>query len=356
MLSIWLWIIFIELSGYDSFFDNPVHVSLLMSLAGMICAVVLPRIILIMLHFSGRLIRIRKGGHIKWLTNTGFILSILFFVLITAGNLHGRFNFTDEHVTIKIRDLNKDLDGLKIVQVSDMHLATFYRHPDKLMSVIQRINNYNPDLIFNTGDFITFGWREFGRNDTILMRARSRYGNFAITGNHDAGTYNPEFTEADLTNNMLILNNMLKSSGYIVLNDENTILKIGNASLALAGVTTRGRIPRITHGNIDKALSGISGADLTILLSHDPNHWLEAVAGKREEVDLTFSGHTHGMQLGIINKKFRWSPASYFYPNWNGLYSHGAQQQYVNRGLGVLGVPFRIGMPPEITVITLKTE
>lgn len=280
----------------------------------------------------------------------------LLFYLITTGNLHGRFNFKDELVTIKIRNLNKDLDGLKIVQVSDMHLATFYRHPDKLMSVIQRINSHNPDLILNTGDFITFGWREFGRNDTILMHSRSRYGNFAITGNHDAGTYNPEFTEADLINNMLILNNMLKSSGYTVLNDEHTILKIGNASMALAGVTTRGRFPKIIHGDIDKALSGINGADLTILLSHDPNHWLEAVAGKREEVDLTLSGHTHGMQMGIINKKFKWSPASYFYPDWSGLYSRGKQKHYVNRGLGVLGVPFRIGMPPEITVITLKSE
>jgi predicted MPP superfamily phosphohydrolase len=356
VLSIWLWILFVEIWGYDSFFDNPDHVSLLMSLAGMICAVVFPRIILIVLHYSGRLIRIRKGGHIRWLTYTGFIISSLIFIFIAIGNLYGRFNFREELVTVKIRDLDKDLDGFQIIHVSDMHLSSFYRHPDKLMSVVERINRYNPDLILNTGDFTTFGWREFGRLDTILRNARSRYGNFAILGNHDAGTYNPDFTEADLNNNVLIINNLLKASGYTVLNDENMILKIGNASLALAGVKTGGRIPKITHGDLNKALSGISIADMTILLTHDPNHWLEEVSGKRQEVDLTLSGHTHGMQIGILGKNFKWSPASYIYPNWYGLYSNNGQQQYVNLGLGVLAIPFRIGMPPEITVITLKAE
>jgi predicted MPP superfamily phosphohydrolase len=91
-------------------------------------------------------------------------------------------------------------------------------------------------------------------------------------------------------------------------------------------------------------------------MTHDPNHWIEQVAGKVPEVDLTLSGHTHGMQMGILAGSFRWSPSKYFYPNWNGLYAEGDQQQYVNRGLGVLAVPFRIGMPPEITVITLKAK
>ena len=73
------------------------------------------------------------------------------------------------------------------------------------------------------------------------------------------------------------------------------------------------------------------------------------VTGKTD-IDLTLSGHTHGMQMGIITKKFKWSPSKYFYPHWNGLYSEGRQYQYVNRGLGVLSIPFRIWMPPEITV------
>ena len=109
------------------------------------------------------------------------------------------------------------------------------------------------------------------------------------------------------------------------------------------------------HGDLEKAKQGSDNADLRILISHDPNHWEEAVKGKTN-IELTLAGHTHGMQMGIMSEKFRWSPAKYFYPHWNGLYKEGRQYQYVNRGLGVLSMPFRIWMPPEITVITIKKE
>jgi predicted MPP superfamily phosphohydrolase len=220
---------------------------------------------------------------------------------------------------------------------------------------MDKVNSYNPDLIINTGDFVSFGWREFDSNDTILNKAKSRYGNFAVMGNHDFGRYNPDFTEADLDNNVLIMNQYIKRSGYRVLNNEFTKVNIGKAKIALIGVTTMGRHPNIIHGDLGKAITGLDSVDLKILLSHDPNHWEMSVKGKTD-INLTFSGHTHGMQMGILTKKFKWSPSKYFYPHWNGLYSTGNQYQYVNRGLGVLAFPFRIWMPPEITIITLKAE
>jgi hypothetical protein len=268
---------------------------------------------------------------------------------------YGRFNFKTEEVTIKIKGLNRDLDGLKIVQLSDLHLPCFYNHRKLLQKVMYDVNSMKPDLILNTGDFIDFGWREFERNDTILSKARSRFGNYAILGNHDVGTYDPFFTEADRENNILIMNNLIKASGYLVLNDEFKIVNIGRARIALIGIVTKGRHPHMIHGNLEKAISGLDSVDLKILLSHDPNQWAEDVTGKTD-IDITLSGHTHGMQMGIITKKFRWSPSKYFYPHWNGLYSVGNQYQYVNRGLGVLAIPFRIWMPPEITVITIKRE
>jgi len=355
VLSIWLWILFFETTGNRSFFDTPHHIWLLMNLTGMICAVVVPRIILILCHFSGRMIRRKTGGHLRWLTNTGLIIMVLFFSIIAIGTLYGRFNFKTEAVTIKIKGLNKDLDGLKIVQLSDMHLAGYYHHSAVLRKVMDRVNSYEPDLILNTGDFVTYGWREFDRFDTVLSVARSRYGNYAILGNHDFGTYHPFFTEADRANNVLILNNMITASGYKVLNDEHTKIKIGDSNIGLIGIITMGRHPDIVHGDLGKATSGLEGVDLKILLSHDPNHWELAVKGKTD-IDITLSGHTHGMQMGILTKKVRWSPSKYFYPHWNGLYSEGKQFHYVNRGLGLLAIPFRIWMPPEITIITLKQE
>jgi hypothetical protein len=356
ILSIWLWILFFSTTGYRSFFDNPQNVWMLTNLYGMICAVVVPRIIISMCHFFGVLSKRKKGGgYINWLTNTGFITALAIFTIISLGTLHGRFNFRIEEVTIRIKGLNKDLDNLKIVQISDLHLAGFFHHPEELENVVNRITALKPDLVLNTGDFVTYGWREYGRNDTILSKAKSRYGNYAIPGNHDFGTYHPFFTEADRKNNVSILNNLIKGSGYTILNDEFREIRIGDARLVIIGVITIGRHPDIIHGNLNIATTGIDSADLKILLTHDPNHWEEEVTGKTD-IDITLSGHTHGMQLGILTKSFKWSPAKYFYPNWNGLYVHGQQVQYVNRGLGVLSIPFRIWMPPEITVITLQRE
>ena len=355
ILSLWVWILFIETTSYNSFFDNPRHVWLMLNLAGIVIAVVLPRIILNILHFSGKLIRIKNGGHLRWLTNTGLIIMLIILAIISVGTLYGRFNFKTEEVTINIKGLNKDLDGLKIIQLSDMHLTTFYHHKKILEKVMNEVNTTKPDLILNTGDFVSYGWREFERYDTILSKARSKYGNFAILGNHDAGTYDPFFTEADKENNILIMNKLIEASGYQVLDDEFKIVNIGRARIALIGVITKGRHPHMIHGNLNKAISGLDSVDLKILLTHDPNHWAEAVTGKTD-IGITLSGHTHGMQMGIITKKFRWSPAKYFYPHWNGLYKTGNQYQYVNRGLGVLAIPFRIWMPPEITILTIKSE
>jgi len=355
IFSIWLWLLFFEVESYESFFDDPQKVWMLMNVTGMIAAIVAPRIIIIICHFTGVYARRNSGGHIRWLTNSGITFAAVIFTIITTGTLHGRFNFKTEDVTIKIKGLNSELDGLKIVQLSDMHLAGFHHHREVLEKVVDHVNEIKPDLLLNTGDFVTYGWREFGRNDTILSRTKSKYGNFAILGNHDFGTYHPYFTEADRDNNVSVLNNLVKASGYTLLNDENSEIRIGDARVALIGIITKGRHPNIIHGDLTKAIAGTDSADLKILLSHDPNHWVENVTGKTD-IDITLSGHTHGMQMGIISKKLKWSPSKYFYPNWNGLYVNGDQVQYVNRGLGVLSVPFRICMPPEITVITLKKE
>ena len=256
---------------------------------------------------------------------------------------------------IKVKGLQKDLEGLRIVQISDLHLSSYYHHKDVMLRAINRVNELKPDLLINTGDFVTFAWREFGRFDTILRIPKAKYGNFAVMGNHDFGTYQPYYTEADRENNVLIMNNQIRSSGYTLLNDEFTTVKIKDATIAIIGIITKGSFPHIKYGNLNKATDGIGDVDYKILMSHDPNHWGEAVLGKTD-IDLTLSGHTHGMQIGIITKKFRWSPAKFFYPRWNGLYREGNQQLIVNRGLGVLAVPFRIWMPPEISVITLTKE
>ena len=100
---------------------------------------------------------------------------------------------------------------------------------------------------------------------------------------------------------------------------------------------------------------GVENVSFKILLSHDPTHWDEEVAGKNN-IDLTLSGHTHAMQLGINCFGIFWSPVSWKYKHWAGLYKEGLQYLYVNRGFGYIGFPGRIGMTPELTIIELKKE
>lgn len=353
VLSIWLWILWFKASSFEGIFDDPSHIWVLSSLAGTVCAVILPRVITIAFHFSGVAANRKKGGHKRSLTNAGMIISLIVFLIITSGSLIGRFNFKTDRINVEIKGLKPELEGFKIVQISDLHLASFYHHKEMMWKIIKRINDENPDIVINTGDFVTFGWREAGRYDTIISATKSKYGNFAVMGNHDFGTYDPFFTEADKDNNVLLMHNFIRSSGYELLNGETKFVTAGNSKIGIAGVNTKGSFPNIIHGDIKTATKGIESADLKILLAHDPNQWDEDVVGKTS-IDLTFSGHTHGMQIGIFTKKFKWSPAKYFYKRWNGLYKEGNQYIYVNRGLGVLGVPFRIWMPPEITVLTLK--
>jgi uncharacterized protein len=354
VLSIYLWILYIRVTGFKGNFDDPGHVWMMINLKGAICAVLVPRIILDILHFSGVALRIRKGGYIRSLTNTGFVLYIFFLLLIISGSTVGKFNYRIDEVNVKINGLNSSLEGLTIVQLSDLHMAGFYKNKEFLKEVVKKVNSFNPDIVINSGDFVNYGWREFDMNDTILAGTNAKIGRFAVVGNHDIGTYNPEWNQTERDSNLLRITRLVKASGYSVLNDENILLKIGNVKVAIIGVITKGRHPNMIHGDLDKARKGTDSADFRILLSHDPNHWEKAVRGKTN-IELTFAGHTHGMQIGIMTGFFKWSPSQYFYPRWNGLYKSDNQFLYVNRGLGVLAVPFRIWMPPEITVLRLTS-
>ncbi len=355
LLSLLLWFYLVKTIFYRGLYDLPSNVSDHMKLMGLVCGVVFPRFIFITIHYVGKLFRIRKGGHIIWFTRSAMACAALIMIVLVLSAFIGRFNFTTEEVTINFKDLPSGLNGLRIAQVSDMHLASFYGHAGKMEKVIEKVNAFNPDLIINTGDFISFGWREFGRFDTLLVKARSRLGKFAILGNHDAGTYLPRATLADKQEIISETGRLISLSGYHLLKDEHFMTVINGVKVAFIGLTTGGRHPHITFGDLRKAVSGIDSADFKILLAHDPNQWEKEVTEKTD-IDLTLSGHTHGMQMGIITRKLRWSPVKIFYPHWNGLYRHGEQAQYVNRGLGVLAIPFRIWMPPEITLITLVRD
>ena len=351
ILSILTYYYILRILFFRGDFAENRNISLLMSLGFLIAAVWLPRIVMILFLNLGKLLK--KISVLSRVVNwTGLSISLIVTILVLSGTIHGRFNFKYEEVIIPYNNLPDELNGFKIVQISDLHLSSFYKHKDRLIEVVEEINRIDPDIIVNTGDFVTIAWNEMVPFTDILAGSESKYGNFAIPGNHDAGTYHPYYDDKGKSENVETMKKLIKMAGYTVLSDSHNDISINSSVLRLAGVITTGSIPDIIYGDINKALYDTIPASFTILLTHDPNHWVEDIR-YRNDIDLTLSGHTHGMQMGIITRNIKWSPAKKLYPCWNGLYGKNDNYLYVNRGLGTISFPFRIGMPPEITIITL---
>lgn len=254
---------------------------------------------------------------------------------------------------IEYDGLPATLDGLTIAQISDLHLKSFIRHQDKLVQVFDSINSYKPDIIVNTGDFVTCLWNEMEPFTGILGSLQARYGVYAIPGNHDTGLYSNAYNRENCDEHLDIIRKMLEHSYHTCLNDTSILISIDSLTVSLTGIVTYGMVPDLYYGDTEGALKGTDSADFNILLTHDPNHWLREIQYK-DDIELTLSGHTHGMQIGIVLPGFQVSPASLLYPAWNGLYGGNNNFLYVNRGLGTIGVPARIGMSPEITLIRIR--
>ncbi len=352
--SLFSWIVFILILIWKGDFADNRNISRLLTMGFLIAAIWLPRIIILLFSNLAYLFRSKFSAAAKAVNNIGIFLSLLTVSLVSMGTFVGRFNFRFEEVNIKYHNLPPELSGFRIVHLSDMHLSSFHRNKNRLAELLEEVNALKPDIIVNTGDFVTIAWNELAPFTNILNRSVSRYGNYAIPGNHDAGTYHPYYEDSDRKLNTKIIDSLLVESGYTQLKDSCVILNIDSTRLKIAGVITTGSIPDIIFGDLDKAL-GNQDADFTILMTHDPNHWYYELQ-ESEIVNLTLSGHTHGMQFGLRIRNFQWSPASLLYPAWNGLYGANNNYLYVNRGLGTISLPFRIGMPPEITIITLVSE
>ena len=277
-----------------------------------------------------------------------------------AGFVYGMiktvFDYKVHKIKLPFKNLPRAFNGLKIVQISDIHSGT-YVNQGPLETAIKIINDEKPDIIFFTGDLVNEIALEAYPYKHQLGSLNAPLGVFSILGNHDYGDYFRWNNIEDKKQNLIDLKNFQKDLGWNLLLNENRIIEKNGEKIAIVGVENWGsamRFPRI--GDVAKAKKGTEEVMFKILLSHDPSHWQAKVLRQHEDMDLMLSGHTHGMQLGVEIKGFKWSPSKYFYPQWAGLYTEGKQHLYVNRGLGVIGYPGRIGIQPEITVIELLTE
>jgi predicted MPP superfamily phosphohydrolase len=297
-----------------------------------------------------------KISRSEFLAKTGLIIGAAPLVIFTDGMLRGAYNYKVRHVNLVLPKLPPAFNGLRILQISDVHAGSF-TNKDAVRKGIKLINDQKADLVFFTGDLVNNKTDEVYEYMEMFSEIKAPMGVFSIYGNHDYGEYDPVLSrdKDKLKANLEALANVHKDMGWTLLRNEHEVLSIQNQKIGLLGVENWGNKARFQRlGDIDKAKEGLEEVPVKLLLSHDPSHWDAVVRPQHPDIDVTFSGHTHGMQFGIDNKYFRWSPAQYMYDQWADLYEKKNQYIYVNRGFGFLGFPGRVGIMPEITVFELK--
>ncbi|MEM6771509.1 MAG: metallophosphoesterase, partial [Bacteroidota bacterium] len=278
----------------------------------------------------------RDTSRSRFLAKAALVAGGVPLATLTYGIVRNAYRYRRFAVDIPIANLPDGLDGLKIVQISDMHSGSWTKS-EPLKDAIALINQEAADIVCFTGDLVNNEATEMLPFIDIFKDIQSKYGVFSILGNHDYGDYIEWPDEAAKEANMQLLYKNHADLGWDLLRDENRILEINGTRLAILGVENWGEAFRFPKkGNLEKAAAGIEDCDCKILLSHDPTHWDAKVRPGYPDIDLTLSGHTHGFQFGIEIPGFRWSPAQYIYKQWAGLYRQGKQFLYVNRGLGFL--------------------
>lgn len=270
--------------------------------------------------------------------------------------IRNRYNYRIRRIKLSLANLPAAFKGFKLVQISDIHTGSFDSHV-AVEKGIKKIMDERPDLILFTGDLVNNTADEVDEKyKAIFSTLKAPMGVFSTLGNHDYGEYVAWNSDAEKRQNLEDLKATHAQMGWRLLMNEHVLLKRGDASIALIGIenwSDKARFPK--YGNMVKATAGLSAeiAPVKILMSHDPSHWNAQVVPEYPYVDLTLSGHTHGMQFGVDSKWLKWSPVQYMYKQWAGLYQEGDQYLYVNRGFGFIGYPGRLGILPEITVIEL---
>lgn len=290
----------------------------------------------------------------KFISQVAFAVAAIPFAGFVYGIIKGKYNFKVFRETLYFEDLPDAFDGFTITQLSDIHAGSF-KDVDAVQKGINLAKAQNSDLFVFTGDLINVHAQEVSPFVDLLKEIKAPYGQYSILGNHDYGDYTEWPSQADKVKNFSQLKSSHAAMGFRLMLDEHIPIEKDGQRLQLLGVENWGLGFKST-GDLEKALKGVDDRDFKILLSHDPTHWEAIVKKHPKKIHLTLSGHTHGMQMGIETPVGRWSPAQFRYPHWAGLAEEAGRYLYVNRGFGFHAFAGRVGIWPEITVITLKKK
>jgi uncharacterized protein len=293
-------------------------------------------------------------GRRRFVSEIAILVAAVPFTAFMYAMLKGKYDYRLHKLTLEFDDLPDAFDGFTLTQISDIHSGSF-DHRQAVQRGVDLARAQQSDLFVFTGDLVNNVAGEIEPYLDMFGTLKAPYGQFSILGNHDYGDYIQWASEQEKADNLQQLKAHHATLGYRLLLDENVMLEKGGQKIALIGVQNWGR-GFIQIGDLDKALQGVDKDAFKICLSHDPTHWEEKIRYHPTTIQLTLSGHTHGAQFGIETAGWRWSPVQYRYLDWAGLANENDRYLYVNRGFGFLAFSGRLGIWPEITVITLKKK
>ncbi|WP_036827600.1 metallophosphoesterase [Polaribacter sp. Hel1_85] len=334
---------------------------------GLLLTVSIPKIVIIMLLFGEDVYRgilklfsaISSGetkplvGRRRFISQLALVLAAIPLTSFIYGIMHGKYNYKVLKYQLSFKDLPDAFDGYKITQISDIHSGSF-TNKEKIQYGVNLINEQKSDLMLFTGDIVNNKADEMDNWIDMFSQLEAKEGKYAVLGNHDYGDYMKWEKPEDKVNNFQAVKDVHKKIGFDLLLDEHRYLEKDGQKIALVGVENWGRGFK-EKGDLQKASANIKKEDFKILMSHDPSHWEHKVKEDDFNYQLTLSGHTHGLQMGIeIPGWFKWSPSQFAYKQWAGMYQEFGRYINVNRGFGYHAFPGRVGIWPEITVIELK--
>ncbi|MFT6699666.1 MAG: putative MPP superfamily phosphohydrolase [Porticoccaceae bacterium] len=334
---------------------------------GLLLTISIPKLVVIMLLFGEDFYRwilkltsaISNGetkslvGRRKFISQLALGLAAIPFTAFIYGIIQGKYNYKVIKHQLIFDDLPEAFDGYTITQISDIHSGSF-TNKEKIQYGVDLINEQKSDLMLFTGDIVNNKADEMNDWIDVFSQLEAKEGKYSILGNHDYGDYMDWKNPEDKVKNFQDVKEVHKKIGFDLLLDEHRYLEKDGQKIALLGVENWGKGFN-QAGDLQRASAKIKKEDFKILMSHDPSHWEYKVKQDDFNYQLTLSGHTHGLQMGIeIPGWFKWSPSKYVYKQWAGLYQEFGRYINVNRGFGYHAFPGRVGIWPEITVIELK--
>lgn len=314
------------------------------------------RVIMSLYHYFANEPKLQFPDRRKFIAQIALAMGTVPLTSLLYGMYKGRYNYKVLKYTLEYDSLPDSFDGFQITQISDLHCGSFDNF-EKVAYGMDLISQQKSDLLLFTGDMVNNKASEAQPWVDIISKIEAPYGKFSVLGNHDYGDYSDWESEAEKQKNLEEMYQIHKDMGFDLLLNESRYIEKNGEKLALVGVENWGAGRFKKAGDLEKSISKIQSEDFKILLSHDPSHWEAEVLPHSNPFHLTLSGHTHGFQFGIeIPGWIKWSPIQWQYKQWAGIYEEKEQKLNVNRGFGYLAYPGRVGIWPEITVITLKKK